>query len=443
MKTTRREFMSMAAVAVAAPMIIPRSVMAENGTPGANDRIQVAGIGVGRMGSADMEIVKRNKVARIVGCSDVYLPRAQARCRNYGCNPDTDACLDYRQILDRKDVDAIVTATPEQWRSLICIHAAQAGKHIYAEKPMTLTIGEGRLMVKAARKAKIVFQSGSMQRSMRPNYLGCKFIREGGLGEIKKVVAANYESPWLYDMPAEKIYDGLDWDRWCGPAPLVAFNPNLYVPRGNPGWLSFRHFSGGEMTGWGTHGIDQIQWALGMQETGPVEIIVTGGKLDPPTYDKAENATRGNTLCSQPRLAFKYANGIIVKLGDDDGKESNRGGGIFFGSKGKMEIWRNKVSSNPKEMADDLMKNGEAPEGLNGGDAQFRNWFECIKTGETPISDCEFGHRSASICHMLNIARYVGHSLKWDPEKEEFINDAEANSWLNREHRKGYELPAV
>ncbi len=443
MKSSRRQFLGMTTALFACPIIIPGNVLAQDGNPGANERIGVAGIGVGRMGSADMSIVKGNRKAVIIGCSDVNLPRAQAQAKSYGCNPDTDAYSDYRKILDRKDVDAIVTATPEQWRSLICIHAAQAGKHIYAEKPMTLTVGEGRLMVKAARKANVVFQTGSMQRSMRPNILGCKFIREGGLGEISKVVAANYESPWLYDMPEEKIPAGLDWERWCGPAPLVAFNPNLYVPRGNPGWLSFRAFSGGEMTGWGTHGFDQIQWALGMQETGPTEIIVTGEKLELPTYSKPESNQRGNTLCSQPHLAFKYANGIIVKLGDDDGKQSNRGGGIFYGSKGKMEIGRNKVSSNPSELAAELLKDPSVPASCNGGQSHINNWLDCIKTGERPISDCEYGHRAASLCHILNIARYVGRSLKWDPEKEVFIGDAEANTWLNREHRKGYELPAV
>ncbi len=443
MKSTRREFLGMTVAALAVPTLIPRDVMAQDGKPGANDRVNIAGIGVGRMGFGDMNTTHHIETAKVVGCADVFLPRAQDRAAKLGCNPDKDAVSDYREILDRKDVDAIITATPEQWRSLICIHAAQAGKHIFAEKPVSLTIAEGRLMVKAARKYNVKFSTGSMQRSMNPNYRGCKFIRDGGLGKITKVVAANYESPWFYDMKAEEIPAGLDWERWCGPAPLVAYHPELFIPRGKPGWLSFRPFSGGEMTGWGTHGFDQIQWALGMQETGPVEIIVTGDKLEAPTYDKPEDARRGNQLCNQPKLAYKYANGIVVKLGDDDGKEGNRGGGIFFGEKGKMEIWRNKVTANPQELVDQVNKI-EVPELLTkkqGHDAQIRNWIDCIKFGRTPISDCEYAHRSASVCHMLNIARYVGHSLKWDPEKEVF-DSADANAMLDRERRKGYELPS-
>ena len=446
MKTSRRQFLGMTAAAIGVPLLIPRSVLAQDGKPGANDRVHIAGIGVGRQGTYDMDRAFRVETAKVVGCADVYLPRAQDRAKKWGCNPDTDAVSDYRKILDRKDVDAILTATPEQWRSLICIHAAQAGKHIYAEKPMSLTIAEGRLMVKAARKAGVVFQAGSMMRSLKIDYRSCKFIRDGGLGKISKVVAANYESPWFYNMKGVEVPAGLDWERWCGPAPLVPYHPELFIPRGKPGWLSFRPFSGGEMTGWGTHGLDKIQWALGMQHTGPVEIIVTGDKLEPPIYDKPETAKRGNGICCQPRLAFKYANGLVVKLGDDDGKEGNRGGGIFFGEKGKMEVWFNKVTANPNELVDEAGKI-EVPELVAkekelGHEAHIRNWIECIRFGGTPLDDCEIGHRTASLCHMLNIARYVGHSLKWDPEKEVF-DSADANAMLDRERRKGYELPEV
>jgi predicted dehydrogenase len=286
-----------------------------------------------------------------------------------------------------------------------------------------------------------------MQRSMIPNYLGCKFIREGKLGKITEIISANYESPWIYGMPADPVPADLDWNMWCGPVEPVAFNKELFVPRGNPGWLSFRSYSGGEITGWGTHGFDQIQCALGMDDTGPVEIIVDGPKLEPPTYDKVEAMQRGNNLCSTPRLAYKFANGITVKLGvfeEKDGKlvktaEGNRGGAIFVGEKGKIEIFRNKITSNPKELAEDWLKEN----------ADFKmpshttDWINCIYNGGTPIGELETGIRTASICHLLNIARYVGRSLKWDPVKEEFIGDAEANTWLKREQRKGFEVPAV
>lgn len=433
--TTRRNFLKLSAATIAAPMIISRTALAQGDIPGANDRIGVAGIGVGRQGAPVFHGTTRLPQAQAICTADVYLPRAVAEAKKAKLT-EADAYQDYRRVLERKDVDAVISATPEHWRSLTCIHAAQAGKHIYAEKPMSLTVAEGRMMVAAARKYKIVFQTGSQQRSQRENAIGCKFIREGGLGEIKEVIAANYESPWLCNFSAEPIPEGLDWERWCGPTPVVPFHPQLFVPRGNPGWLSFRPYSGGEMTGWGTHGLDQIQWALGMQETGPVEILVTGKKLVPPTYDKPESGSRGNKICNQPRLAFRYANGVTVKLGDENGVQSNRGGGIFIGAEGKMEIWRGKLTSNPKEMAETLLK--ESP---IKNQNHYSNWLDCIKSGETPISDVEFGHRAASLCHLLNIARYVGHSLKWDPAAERFTDDAEANALLAREHRAGYELP--
>ena len=431
---SRRDFLKSASLltaAVAAPMVIPRSALAQGDTPGANDRIGVAGIGVGRQGNPVFSEAARHPATQSICTCDVWLKRAQDVAQKTGA---ADAYQDYRKVLDRKDVDAIVTATPEHWRSLICVNAALAGKHIYAEKPITLTIEDGKLMLKAARKNNVVFQCGSMQRSFRENYLGCQMVREGKLGKIKEVVAANYESPWLCALPEQPIPEGLDWDMWCGPTDPVPFNNDLFTPRANPGWLSFRPYSGGEMTGWGTHGFDQIQCALDMDTTGPVEIIVEGDKLDPPVYDEAENAARGNKICSSPTLKYRYANGITVTLGN-----ANRGGGIFVGDKAKAEIFRSRVTTNPENLVAEYFKEHEdlkLP-------SHVTNWIECIPTGKRPIGDIESGHRSASICHLLNIARYLGRSLKWDPEKEVFLGDDEANTWLSRKHRKGFELPEV
>ena len=436
MRSTRRDFLKSAASAalvagVVSPTLISRSALADGTRPGANDRIGVAGIGVGRRGSEIFASAARNPKAQAICVADVWLPRAENIAKKHKCDA---AYQDYRRVLDRKDVDAVLTATPEHWRGLVCINACLAGKHVYGEKPITLTISEGALMEKAARKNNVVFQTGSQQRSQRQNYVGCEFIRNGGLGQIKEVIAANYESPWLCDLPAQPIPDGLDWETWCGPTPVVPYNIDLFTPRAKPGWLSFRPYSGGEMTGWGTHGFDQIQCALGTDLTMPTEIIVEEGaeKLIPPVYSKAEDAKRGNEICSKPRLAYKYANGIIVRLGN-----ANRGGGIFIGEKGKMEIFRGNLKSNPPEIAEELLKSERRDQD------HVDNWLSCILTGERPISDIAIGRRSAAICHLLNIARYLGRSLKWDPDKEIFIGDDEANTYLSREPRKGYELPTV
>ena len=445
-KQTRREWLTIATAAVAVPMFIPRTVFADARRPGANDRIGIAGIGVGRQGAGIFANAVRDARANAVAICDGSKVRGIEVAAERGV-PENSVYQDYRKVIDRKDVDAIVTATPEQWRSLICVNAALAGKHLFVEKPVTLTVEDGVLIRKAAKETGIVFQSGSQQRSDLPNYLACKAIREGKLGKITEIIAANYESPWIDNMPGEPVPEGLDWDLWCGPAKLVPFNSQILIARGDPGWISFRAYSGGEMTGWGTHGLDQIQCALGMDETGPVEIFVDGPTLVPPVYDKPESRQRGEALCSVPYLSYKYANGITVRLGvfeERDGQivktaESNRGGGIFVGEKGKVEIFRNRVTSNPSELAEEWLNEG-ADVRLP---SHMTDWINCIYDGKKPICDMEAGIRCASLCHILNIARYVGRNLKWDPVKEEFVGDAEANTWLKREHRKGFEQPVV
>ncbi|GAB6166272.1 Gfo/Idh/MocA family oxidoreductase [Thermostilla marina] len=429
----RRSFLKSAALAtsaVAAPSIIPRIVLGTEDTPSANERIGIGGIGIGRRG---MQVFGgMPSLGRIVAIADVNLPRGKANAAQFGA----DAYQDYRKLLERKDVDAIVTATPDHWRAIVCIHAAQAGKDIYAEKPMTLTIHEGRQVVKAVRKYGRVFQTGSQQRSMPANRLACELVRNGRIGKIREVIAANYPSPWECAFPGQPVPEGLDWDMWCGPAPLVPYHPDLYAPRANPGWISFRPYSGGEITGWGAHGFDQIQWALGKDDTGPVEIWTEGPKFNPPTYTKPESRARGEEICRVPKVCFKYADGVVVRL--DNGPP---GGGIFIGDKGKITIDRARFVVEPRELAkppyDDFTVH------LYESTNHLLNWLECIKTREKPICDVEIGHRSTTVCHLCNIARWVGRPLKWDPVKEQFEGDDEANALLDRERRKPYVLPEV
>jgi predicted dehydrogenase len=428
---TRRSFLVRSAAAAAVlgvPQFVPRSVLGAAGQPGPSETIRIAGIGIGRQGSSDLAEAAKRPGVKVVAVADVWLERAKEQASKYG----GEAVQDFRRVLDRKDVDAIITATPEQWRGPICLQACQAGKDLFVEKPMSLTIHEGRLMVQAARKYGRVFQVGSQQRSMVKNRIGCEFIRNGGVGKLTRVIAHNYPSPWEYGLPAEPVPDGLDWDMWCGPAPLVAYNKDLYAPRANPGWLSFRHFSGGEMTGWGAHGFDQVQWALGMDESGPVEIWTEGGKFDPPTYTASEPKARGDKICGSPKVLMRYANGVVMELG-----EGPDGGAIFEGEKGRVTINRNALESDPDELVEDLLRN--RPRGVS--ENHMANWIDCIRTRARPVADVEIGHRSATVCHLGNIARWVGRKLRWDPVKEIFPDDAEANKHLDRERRKPWGLP--
>jgi predicted dehydrogenase len=432
-QVSRRQFLRSSSAIIAAPAIIPSGVLAAAGKPGANDKIAVAGIGIGRQGGALMGQLAKHPDIRMIGIADVNLPRAQANIKKFG---GEYACQDYRKMLDRNDVDAIVTATPDHWRALVSIHAAQAGKDIYAEKPMTLTIIEGRRMAQAVRKYKRVFQTGSQQRSQAQNRYGCELVRNGRIGKITKVEGHNYPSPWNCQLPMQPVPEGLDWDMWCGPTQPVSYHNDIYTPRANPGWISFRPYSGGEITGWGAHGIDQIQWALGMEESGPTDIWVEGSAFDPPTFTEPKPRGPADKQCSQPIIHYRYANGIEVIM-----DQGNPGGGIFHGDQGKIEIFRGRVTSNPAEVVTEPIRADEIH--LTKSDNHMRNWLDCIRSRERCVADVEFGHRSTNMCHLGNIARWLGRPLKWDPVKEIFPGDDEANALTDRERRAGYELPKV
>ena len=428
---SRRTFLQRSSLLVTGatlPQILPSGVLAAAGRPGANDRIGIGFIGIGRQASSLLQQLLKQNEARFVAVADVNLNRAREAATKNGAV----AFQDYRRLLERKDVDAIITATPEHWRLLICVESCQAGKDVYAEKPLTLTIREGRLIVQAARKYKRVFQVGSQQRSIWQNHAGCELIRTGGIGKITKVIAHNYPSPWECRLPAQPIPDGLDWDMWCGPVEPVPFNQDLYLPRANPGWLSFRPYSGGEMTGWGAHGFDQVQWALGMDESGPVEVWTEGPKLEPPAYDKPESKDRGDKLCSAAGVFFRYADGVVMELGN-----ANMGGAIFVGEKGKVTINRGICESDPDELAIEALRKRPA----NFNDNHLKNWLDCIKSRAKPVADVETGHRSATVCHLGNIARWTSRKLQWDPVKEQFVGDQEANQFLDRERRKPWFAP--
>ena len=429
---TRRQFLRRSALAASSaavfPQILPSGVLAADGQPGANDRIGVGFIAIGRQASALLAGAVRLKETRVVAFADAHLGRA----REFAARHQAEAYQDYRRLLERRDVDAIFTATPDHWRALVCIHACQAGKDVYGEKPLTLTIREGRRMVEAARKYQRVFQTGSQQRSMRENIVGCNLVRHGTIGPITRVVAQNYPGPWETDFPAHPIPDGLDWNLWCGPGPVVPYHPDLFSPRANPGWISFRPWSGGEVTGWGSHGFDQIQSALGMDESGPVELWTVGPKYAPPTYREPEGRDRGEKICREPRVSFRYATGTVVELSDGPA-----GGGLFIGEKGRIRIDRGIVRTEPdEELAEQAVRAGRA----SGGD-HIQNWYDCIKSRQRPRADVEIGHRSATVCHLVNIARWTGRKLRWDPVKELFVDDPDANTYLDRPRRPGFELP--
>ncbi len=421
-KITRRKMLRHTAAGMLLPTFVPGAVLGRSRKPGPNEQVGIGAIGVG--GRAKLLLEQLPAGGRIVALSDCNVPRAEAfKAEKKG---DWPIYQDHRELLERKDIDAVIVGTGEFQRVLPCIHACEAGKDIYAEKPLTLYIREGRALVDAVRHYQRVFQVGTQQRSMEINRIGCELIRSGGLGKLLEVRAMNYPaatpSP-AKPFDAEPVPKGLDWDRWLNQAEMRPFNSQWM------GWMRWQDFAGGEMTNWGAHGVDQVQWALGMDDTGPVEMWpIEGG--------------------SAGQVGMRYANGVELKFILDRGP---MGGAVFVCEHGKLEINRNKVTSNPPEIAAKLLKKVDVTEEeRKWSDAlalwqarwHMQNWLDCIRTREKPVADVEIGHRSVTVCHLANITRRIGQPLKWDPVAEQFVGHKEANQLVDRPRRKGYELPS-
>jgi predicted dehydrogenase len=433
-KINRRNFLragaATGAVAIAAPWILPATAR------GANERIVLGGIGVGNMGSGLVRSFSRS--CDIAAISDVYLPRAEQVAESVGAKL---VYQDYRQLLDRKDIDAVIIATPHGWHALNCIHAAQAGKDIYCEKPLTYSILEGRRVVQAVRKHERVLQTGSQQRSGSHEYNGCMHVRNGAIGKLTHVFASNYHSPMEPKWPREEIPEGLDWDRWCGPSEPPPFNFVIWDNRSNPSWVSIRPFSGGEVTDWGSHGLDMAQWGLGMDDSGPLEVWTEGEPFTP--LDSTPEAPGGRHRgVNAPQVYMKYPGDIVMQLNGGPGNSGVR----FVGEEGSITVTRGRFQSDPAELTAQPLSDPEVQ--LYRSTNHHNDWLQCIKERRDPVANVEVGHRSATVCHLMNIARWVsqvtgetGQRLKWDAVNERFTNSPEANQFLDRPRRKGYELP--
>ncbi len=412
----RRQFLKLTtAAAFASPLILPAAA-----TKSANDTITIGCIGTGTQGRGLMENFLRQPNTRVVAVCDVDTTRREHHQKivndfynSQGKHEAKDcaAYKDFHELLARKDIDAVVIATPDHWHAFIAIAACKAGKDIYCEKPLSLTIHEARAMVKAARKYDRVFQTGSMQRSMKEFRQACELVRNGKIGKIKQVIVDVGPPSTPCDLPEEPMEAGLNWDMWLGPAPVRPYN-SVLSPRGVhthfPSWRNYREYSGGMMTDWGAHHFDIAQWGLGMDDSGPVEII-------PPEDPKA---TKG--------LRYIYANGVEVLHGES-------GGVLFIGTDGKILVNRGKLETTPKELTE--VKFGSGDILLYNSYNHPKDFLDCMRSRKRPICDVEIGCRSVTVCHLGNLAYWNHRRLKWDPAKEQFVGDKEANQWLDRPKR--------
>jgi len=336
--------------------------------------------------------------------------------------------VEYKEILSRNDIDAVLIATPDHWHTTPLVHAAQARKDIYCEKPLTLTLDECELAIKAVRTHKVIMQTGSQQRSENEGRFrtACEYIRSGRIGKVTGISAHFGPTAKTCDLPEESMDGGLDWERWLGQAPKRPYH-HLLCQRGNPdkypflpGWRDYREYSGGQVTDWGCHHLDIVQWALGMDGSGPSEIL----------------PTRGDPAKGGGQLVYRK-----TPVGDDIVvTHRTYGNGIrFFGTEGEIWVNRSELMATPDKILKEPL--GDKDVHLeNGGPSHRRNWLESIRSRKDPVCKVEIGAGTAAVCHLLNLAYWNNRSIKWDPARWAFT-DGGAAAWKSRAQRKGYELP--
>ena len=427
-KFTRRQFLE-ASVATTAGVIIPNWISLANAADSAGKDLRFGAIGVGGRGTQIMHYALGTGAA-MLAIADVDSDRAAKAKQSTG----DSACtyVDYRKVLDRKDIDIVIIGTPDHWHSKIAIEAMQAGKDVYCEKPLTLTIDEGKLIRKVVKETGRVFQVGTQQRSE----YDLKFLKAvalchaGRLGEIQRITCAVGEGlqggPFKQQLPPAN----LDWDLWLGQAPSVPYIPE----RCHESFRWWYEYSGGKMTDWGAHHIDIAHWALRATDTGPIAIQGTA-EFPQKHADGFNTATALNVTC-------RFQNGAEILIVHDK-KPDFDNGVLIEGSKGRLFVNRAKLTGSPVESLVDHPLPEDALVKLCKGKQpgnHMRNFMECVTDRSEPISDVNSHHRSLTTCHLANIAIRLNRPIKWDPVAEQIVGDDDANSWLQREQREPYQI---
>ena len=407
----RRQFLG---AATALPLLHPERVL------GANDRIRVGFVGAGG-GRARWLMGYELPGAEVVAVCDCARDRLETAVRGHAQGSKWAQYTDYRKMFETEKLDAVFIETTTHARVLIAIHALQAGLDVYAEKPLTLTLAEGATLRQAVKKYGRVLQTGPQQRSIPINVFASQLVREGAIGFVHTVVACNFEPPmtWIPRAPMATP-ETLDWDQWCNQTELRTYHSDLQYR-----WGWYRDYDGGGLswgiTGWGTHALDQVQCALGTDNTGPTEIWQEDPGPAKPVF-------------------MRYVNGTVLKLIGPKRDHADLGA-IFYGTNGTIEIKRGSFETDRGE----LYKGAPAvtPEGRGEDSFHLANFFECLRSRKLPNANIEVGIRSTAVCHLPNICRELGRPVRWDPVRERFFQDEDANRLLSRPRRKGYELPKI
>lgn len=377
------------------------------------------------MGRGDAKNASR--FGRIVALCDVDEARLAETKQQH---PDAAIYTDFRKLMERDDIHVVLCCTVDHWHTLVSMAAMRAGKDVYCEKPLTLTIDEGKHLVRVARETGRVLQTGSQQRSDTKFRLACELVRNGRIGKLKHISvflpAGRREGPFA----PSPIPRGFNWDMWLGQTSVVD-----YVKERTH--VTFRYwweYSGGTMTDWGAHHNDIALWGLGLERSGPVEIegkslvqMIPGGFSASSEYDVRYTYANGVTHSCRSTVDDTWSGGVINANGQ-------RHGVRFEGSDGWIWVTRGNIQSSDADlMTEPLPSNAER---LYASNDHMRNFFECVRSRKQPICDVEIGHRSATACHLGVIAIRLGRKLKWDPTLEEFVGDAEAQRYVAREMRK-------
>jgi len=389
---------------------VPRHVLGGSGFIAPSDQITLGFIGTGKQARGLLGSFA-NKAKIIAGCDvdsrklDRFKTLTEEQYKRQGATNHTiKTYKDFRELLKNKEIDAVVISTPDHWHAIQTIESAKAGKDVFCEKPYSHSIEEGRLMVQAIEKYKRVNQVGSMQRSWKNFRDACQLVRNGLIGDVIEVKVCCGPPPKKYDLGPEPKPDYLDWEMWIGPAEFNQFNAELSPPLERdifPNWRNYKEYGGGMTADWGAHMFDIAQWGLGMDDSGPVAIY-------PPDKDHLF-------------LTFVYNNGITMTHED-----FGRGYAVrFIGRKGVVDISREFFETLPGNLAKHQFTGNDTK--LYESNDHYQDWIDGIRERKQPICTAEIGHRTATVCFLANIGYELKRPLKWDPVKEEFVNDAEAN----------------
>lgn len=429
---SRRHFLRGAVaggIGLAAPTIIPGSALGIGGTVAPSNRITMASIGTGGRGTENMRNFLRFPEVQVLAVCDVDRPhrleakgiveRHYAERQTSGEYKGCDDYNDFREIIERNDIDAVSIATPDHWHAIPVIMAAKAGKDIYAEKPLSLTIAQGRAMSDAVRRYGVIFATGSQQRSDTKFRHACELVRNERIGKLHTVKVGLPTGPSIEPQPEMPIPEGFDYAFWLGPAPWQPYT----VHRCHWDFRWNLDYSGGQLTDWAAHHCDIAQWGMGTEHTGPIEVE---GKGEYPRDGLYTAAIHYHFECL-------YENGVRMICGDDA-----RGGVTFEGSEGWVFVNRGVIEAEPASLLDVKFTPREVHLYRSGN--HYHNFIDCVKNRVEPIAPIEAAHRSITIAHLGNIAMQLERKLRWNPEAERFVNDPEADRKLSRAMRAPWHL---